>query len=122
MYYKRVMGVRKIDNLKYKLLVTFCLLVFIFILYILKIPCPILHFTGIECFGCGMSRAVISALHFDFKAAFNHHLMFFCIPLLYICFLYDSKVFNKKWANILMYILLLLGFLLNWILHLANVL
>ena len=36
-------------------------------------PCPIKFVTGISCPGCGMSRAYLSVLTFDFKAAFYYH-------------------------------------------------
>ncbi len=43
------------------------------LMLIFKIPCPIKHLTGLSCAGCGMTRAMISALRLDFAAAFEYH-------------------------------------------------
>lgn len=40
---------------------------------VVGIGCPIKFFTGISCFGCGMTRAVLSAAHLDFSTAFHFH-------------------------------------------------
>ena len=34
-------------------------------------PCPILHFTGFYCAGCGFCRMLEAALHGDFAVAFR---------------------------------------------------
>ena len=70
--------------------------VYAVILYISPVACPILDLFGVHCLGCGMSRAVISVLRFDFSAAFSYHLMFWSLPLLYLCFLRDGKLFKNK--------------------------
>jgi hypothetical protein len=44
--------------------------------------CPFLLVTGIPCPGCGMTRAILSALRFDFTAAFGYHPLF---PLVILC-------------------------------------
>lgn len=41
--------------------------------------CPFLYFFGIPCPGCGMTRALIAAVRFDFKAAFYYHPLFFVV-------------------------------------------
>lgn len=104
-----------IKSLKQKLFISAIVLFFAAILYIFEIPCVILSLTGIHCLGCGMTRALICALKFDFAAAFSHHLMFFSIPFLYAAFLLDGKLFKSKTANIIFYILIGLGFIINWI-------
>lgn len=38
--------------------------------------CPFLHIFGIPCPGCGMTRALISAVRLDFKEAFHYHPLF----------------------------------------------
>lgn len=35
--------------------------------------CLFLNITGHECYGCGMTRAVISAIHFRFDDAFHYN-------------------------------------------------
>lgn len=109
-----------IKNLKFKMLLTFALLIFAAILYFLPISCVFLALTGIPCLGCGMTRALLAALCFDFNTAFSYHLMFWSVPLLYLCFLLDGRLFKQKWANVLFYTLIILGFILNWLYHIAN--
>ncbi len=107
----------KIKNLKFKLLVSIAVLLYAAVLYILPISCPILSITGIRCFGCGMTRALLAALRFDFATAFSYHMMFWSVPFLYVCFLYDGKLFKKKTLNTLLYVIILIGFIINWITH-----
>lgn len=38
--------------------------------------CPVRLIFGIECPSCGMTRAFLSALRLDFKAAFSYHPLF----------------------------------------------
>ena len=47
----------------------------------LGITCPIKHFTGVSCFGCGMTRACLSALRLDLAAAFYYHPLWFAVPI-----------------------------------------
>ncbi len=98
-----------------KLLITVAIAVYAVILYISPVACPILDLFGVHCLGCGMSRAVISVLRFDFSAAFSYHLMFWSLPLLYLCFLRDGKLFKNKTLNIIFYVIISVGFLANWI-------
>lgn len=59
--------------------------------------CPIKTIIGISCPGCGMTRALISALCFDFSKAFHYHPLFpiTIIELIYLFFRKSFKV-NKK--------------------------
>ena len=68
------------------------LLFFIFIY-----QCPIYLLFGIRCPGCGITRAYISALQFDFSAAFAHHPLFFIVAPLISYILFKSKL--KKPLN-----------------------
>lgn len=43
------------------------------VMFALGITCPIRFLTGVSCPGCGMTRAVVSALRLDFKTAFDYH-------------------------------------------------
>lgn len=105
----------KIKKLKSKLLVSVVVTVFAVVLYLFKIPCPFLTVTGVKCFGCGMTRALLSALKFDITTAFDFHIMFWAVPILYLCFLKDGKLFKNKTLNIMFYILIAIGFVLNWL-------
>ena len=105
----------KINNKKQKLLITVLVFVFVVLLYFSPISCPILSLTGVRCFGCGMTRALLSALRLDFAAAFSYHFMFPSLPLLYLCFLRDGKLFKNKTANKIFYVIIIMGFALNWV-------
>lgn len=107
----------KITNFKRKCGVTVLILVYTFVLYVTSGTCIILSLTGIRCLGCGMTNALISAIQLDFRQAFLHHSMFWSVPVLYICFLFDGVIFRNKWVNIVFYVLILIGFILNWMFH-----
>lgn len=49
-------------------------LVILFLLFVYR--CPVKLFFGIDCPGCGLSRAFLSSLSFDFVSAFNYHPLF----------------------------------------------
>ncbi|MBQ7039451.1 MAG: DUF2752 domain-containing protein [Clostridia bacterium] len=107
----------KIKNLTSKLFITAAVLIFAILLNVFKIHCPIRYAFGIACPGCGMTRAVISALRLDFASAFSYHLMFWSLPLLFWCFLKDGKLFRSKALNVAFYILIAFGFAVNWIFY-----
>jgi len=45
--------------------------------------CIYKNITGRDCYGCGITRAVLSVLHFDFEKAFNYNrLIIIVFPLL----------------------------------------
>lgn len=106
---------RKINDIRYKLIITAAVIFFAVLMYIFKIPCIILSVTGIPCFGCGMTRALVAALKLDFTSAFSYHGMFWSLPILYLMFLFDGKIFKNKVANALIMAIILIGFVINWI-------
>lgn len=108
---------KKISNLKYKLLITLALLLIVCFLYTLTFGCILFELTGVRCLGCGMTRALLSAIKLDFASAFSYHFMFWSMPILYLCFLKDGNLFRNKKANRVFYILILTGFVINWIFH-----
>ena len=111
---QRCMGM-KIKDLKYKLLITVILLVYLIFTSAFSLPCAIKHFSGLECPGCGMTRAWRAVFKGDFAQAFLFHKMFWSVPLLYICFLFDGRLFSDKKKNILFYSLVAIGFGFNWL-------
>lgn len=110
----------KIKNFRYKILITVCVLIFAAVLYLLPISCFFLSLTGIPCPGCGMTHALISALRLDFASAFSHHIMFWSVPILYICFLFDGRLFKAKAVNVVLYAIMAAGFAVNWIINIFS--
>lgn len=53
------------------------------VFYIAGIGCPIKFLTGVSCFGCGMTRAVLAVLRLDFAAAFHYHPLWM-VPTIWI--------------------------------------
>lgn len=75
----------------------FCLLLYVLFLYLTGIGCPIKFISGLCCPGCGMTRAVISAIRLDFKEAFYYHPLWCVVPLvafLLIIFRNKKRAFN----------------------------
>lgn len=75
-----------------------CTLLYGLLAYLFRIPCPIKETTGVSCPGCGMSRALISMLKFDWSTAVHYHpLVFFVIPVL-ICLIifYERKTVKAQ--------------------------
>lgn len=62
--------------------------------------CLSVVFFDIECYACGMTRAIQHLIHFDFEAAYYYNkLSFIVLPL--IIYLYVSEVikFIKRYKN-----------------------
>ena len=67
--------------------------IFAIVLIVLFYRCPANKIFGIDCPGCGLTRACLSALRFDFKSAFEYHPLFwlFGAGLLYFVFYEQIK-------------------------------
>ncbi len=102
--------------IKYKeyFITALCFAVSILVLMLLRIPCPIKHLTGLSCAGCGMTRALLSAITLDFDAAFMYHPLWVAlVPIATVLFIFKAK--NKKAAfNICLWLSVAL-FLSVWI-------
>lgn len=70
-------------------------LLFVLLLNLFHISCPIKFITGISCAGCGMTRAWLSLLHFNFSAAFTYHPLFILGPFVPLLFLFNSDIPRK---------------------------
>ena len=57
------------------------IVLFYLLLFCLGITCPIKFLFGISCPGCGMTRAWLHVLRFDFLGAFSYHPLWICLPL-----------------------------------------
>lgn len=105
----------RIKELNNKLALTAVYIAVLLVFWTFKVPCLYKLFFGIECIGCGMSRAYFSLLKLDFVTAFSYHPMFWSVPIAYVYFLFDGKVFGKKYLDYTVIALIVLGFLINWI-------
>lgn len=86
----------------------FIALLYIAAAYIFDLPCPIKYFTGISCMGCGMTRACISALRFDFYSAFYYHPLWIVLPFaVLLMFMFRNR---KKPYNVISAVCLFLLF------------
>lgn len=62
------------------------------VLLYLTLGCPIKFFTGLSCFGCGMSRAVCSLLRLDIAQAIYFHPLVFIMPLVAVILLFKNRL------------------------------
>ena len=107
---------RKIEKLKEKLIACALILAIAIAMYLLKIPCLFKVVLGIECPGCGITRAYLSVLRLDFEAAFMYNKMFWAVPICFLFYLFDGKLFKNKWVNIVLEGGIYLLVFANWIL------
>ena len=105
----------KIKDLKQKLLYLGIFGAAILCMRLLDLPCVYLHFLHIPCPGCGMTRACLRALQLDFAGAFSSHPMFWSIPVLFVMYFLDGKLFSKQKWNVALLVIIGIGFLANWI-------
>lgn len=105
----------KIKDIKWKIILTLVLILYAVLAYIIPLQCPFYSLFKVKCPGCGMTRALISAIRLNFGQAFSYHIMFWSVPLLYLCFMRDGRLFKNKYLNFSFYILVLVGFMVNWI-------
>lgn len=84
---------RKANVLKFFIIHSIVVVIILFIVFIYK--CPINYFFGVQCPGCGITRAYLSALKLDFLSAFRYHPLFFTIAptILYIA---HRNILRKK--------------------------
>lgn len=108
-----------ITKCKDKLLTLALLAVLLWAWWQFQIPCPIRHWVGIPCPGCGMSRAYLSLLQGDVVGAFRYHRMFWSMPILVVYYLTDGRLFKRKWMDSAILIAIAIGFIINWIGHLC---
>lgn len=79
-------------TLKKKMCILLAVAAFGVILVILDLGCFYRNTFHIACPGCGMSRALISVLKFNFSDAFYYHPLFPVVPLAVSVFLFYEKL------------------------------
>lgn len=91
-----------------KKLILFIVINFILIIVLYNIPiessmesiCIYKRFTGKECFNCGMTRAFLSILHFNFKEAINYNWKVLIVfPYTVIIYIYSWYKYIIKEKN-----------------------
>ncbi len=85
------------------------------LLYISGIGCVWKTFLGVRCPGCGMTRAFFALLSGDLVGAFRMHAMFWSVPILFLYYLFDGKLFGKKAVDIAVLSVIALGFVANYL-------
>lgn len=83
----------------------------------MKTPCLIRSMSGIPCPTCGMTRAWLACLRLDFQEAFSYHPMFWSIPVLALVYVLDGLPLPGKKASGAVYIAVLLGFGVTWLIR-----
>lgn len=89
----------------------------IYVLFLLlRIGCPIKFLSGIPCPGCGMTRACIAALRFDFVDALYFHPLFFLAPVILLLFLFDLYI--KERLKKILWVMIIIAFLTVYLIRL----
>ena len=70
---------------------------------IIKIPCPFRLLTGVSCLGCGMTRAYLSAVQFDFLKACYYHPLWPFVPISVGCYIW-ARIKKPKLGNLVIFI------------------
>lgn len=78
------------SKLIYRLKLAVLVALIYLILNIFGMGCPIKYFTGISCPGCGMTRAVLSAMHLDFSRALYFHPLVILVPFMFVMYLFGD--------------------------------
>jgi hypothetical protein len=65
------------------------------------VVCPSKRFLNIECPGCGITRAIQHAIHFQFSESWNYNKgVIFILPMLAMIYIQVlGRILNKNWMN-----------------------
>lgn len=85
------------------------------LLYVSGIGCVWNRLFGITCPGCGMTRALVAALHGNLAAALRWHPMVWSLPLIALYLLFGGRLFRNALLNYGVLILIGAGFLLTFL-------
>ena len=98
---------------KYQVLIIIAVAVVLFyaVMSALGITCPVKYLAGVSCPGCGMTRACLSALRFDFESAFYYHPLWIVMPPLAVLliFLWAKRKKKAFCAVLVLFLLSLIG-------------
>ncbi len=96
-------------------LITLAFAAFYLVMWTLSVECIFIMLFGINCPGCGMSRAVFSLLRGDVLGAFSYHPMVFAMPVVYLYIWQNGKVLKNRLLNNFVLIAIAMGFAINYI-------
>ena len=80
---------------KYSGNIALCISLVIIFIWNILIGCPIDWLFWIPCAGCGMSRALVAVLHFDFYSAWCYHPLIYLMPFVALLYLFRKKIDKK---------------------------
>lgn len=73
--------------------------IFAIALIVLFYRCPAKKIFGIDCPGCGLTRACLSALRLDFKSAFEYHPLFWLFGAVLLYFIFYEQIKKRFKIN-----------------------
>lgn len=107
-----------IKNDKISKILSYFLAIAALVVFYYLVGCPIRWITGITCPSCGMTRAAISLLKFDFVSAYSYHPLIFVLPVFAVIYFIRNRL-SKKTRSIFLYTFIIL-FIVVYILRLFS--
>lgn len=101
-----------------KLIFTAAYLAFAALWYTHDLPCIFRAALGIECPGCGTTRAWLAAFSGSLREAFEYNPLFWAVPVLYMFILYDGHVSGNDRIDRAVLFTILAGYLILFLLRL----
>lgn len=68
----------------------------------IHIPCVFKKITGLDCPGCGMTRAALAILDGDFYQAFRFNMLVFILAPIYLLYLYFERKNKQETSKYMM--------------------
>lgn len=109
--------------LKYPLFWIILYLIYALVMNLFNLQsCPIKLLIGIPCPGCGMTRAILCLLKFDFKGAIKYNALFIILLLVIVVFIFRKyNIFKKLYHSKIFWITIGICILVYYALRLIYV-
>ena len=88
------------------------------LMYFTGVGCPIVKMTGIPCFGCGMTRAVLCLVRLDFAGAWYYHPLVYLLPFCIAALLLAKRM--PRWLIKTILILVVAVFVVTYVFRLFD--
>lgn len=100
----------------HKIIILLTLAVIVYAMWQLETGCLVQKVFHIPCPTCGMTRAFFALINGNVALSFELHPMLLSLPMLIIMFLFSEKLFNGKlkYVSIIMLIIVIIGFVVNY--------